>query len=415
MPEVKSTTVSSSRIPVEAWPGIVLIACAAAAMIIVNSPAASWHQGLLKEQLSIGFGDAAIAMELSSWIKNALMAVFFFFAGLELKKELMEGALANRSAAILPVAAAIGGMALPAFLYLAVAGSEFQRGWAIPAATDIAFALGVLALLGSRVPVALKAFLLAVAVIDDLGAILIVATVYTDGLNMTALGWSAAFFAVLMAMNLLGVRKIGVFVLAAIPLWVAMQLSGINPTIAGVLAAATIPLKDSLGGSPLHRAENAMRPYVLFGVMPVFALANAGAPLTGGIADSLGHPVGLGVALGLAVGKPLGIVLMTLLAARLLGAPLPGRWVHVLGVGCIAGIGFTMSLFIGALAFPDPAMAAPVRMGVYLGSLTAAIAGLVILARTLPERTAAAAAADGEDPTRPFIAAEPARTGEARA
>ena len=394
------------RVPVEAWPGIALVASAAVAMILVNSPAAPWHQGLLKQDLVVGFGEAAIAMPLSSWIKNALMAVFFFFAGLELKKELMEGALASRAAALLPVAAALGGIVLPALLYLAFAGTgEFGQGWAIPAATDIAFALGVLALLGPRVPMALKAFLLAVAVIDDLAAILIVATVYTSGLDLVALGWAAAFFAVLVAMNLLGVRKIGVFVLASIPLWIAMQTSGINPTIAGVLAAATIPLRDRHGGSPLHRAEDAMRPYVLFGVMPVFALANAGAELTGGIGETLGHPVGLGIAVGLALGKPLGILAMTLLVARLMGAPLPGRPVHVLGLGFMAGIGFTMSLFIGALAFPDPAMAAPVRMGVYAGSVIAAIAGLVILARTLPARAAPVPAED--DPTRPFIADGP--------
>ena len=393
------------RIPVEAWPGITLIACAIVAMLIVNSAFGPDYQALLYATGVIGLGDATLSMSLAEWIKNALMAIFFFFAGLELKKELLEGELSNPAAAALPLAGAIGGMALPAILFLAIAGPYgYAQGWAIPAATDIAFALGVLALLGPRVPMALKAFLLAVAVIDDLGAILIVATVYSSGLDVTALLWSAGLFAVMVALNRLGVKTIGVYVLAAIPLWVAMQLSGINPTIAGVLAAATIPLHGKDGSSPLHDAEHAMRPYVLFLVMPIFALANAGAVLGGGLVEALAHPVALGIAAGLAIGKPLGITGLTLLAARLLGAKLPGRPIHILGVACIAGIGFTMSLFIGALAFADPTLATPVRMGVYLGSLASAVAGLTILAMSLGRGSAVA---PGEaDPTRPFIAAE---------
>jgi NhaA family Na+:H+ antiporter len=395
------------RVPAESWPGIVLLLSAAAAMVIVNSPLGGDHQALLKQQGVIGVGDAMIAMTVSEWVKGALMGLFFFYAGLELKREMLEGALASPAKAALPMAAAAGGMAMPAIIYLLIAGTNgFAQGWAIPAATDIAFALGVLALLGPRVPAALKAFLLAVAVVDDLGAILIVAFVYTAAINWVALGWVALFFGVMMGLNRLRVANLAVYTLAALPLWAAMQQSGVNPTVAGVLAAVAIPLRDKVGGSPLHDAEHGLRPWVLFGVMPLFALANAGAPLGAGLADAVTHPVALAVAAGLLLGKPVGIVVMTLVFARLLKTPLPGTSGQILGVGFIAGIGFTMSLFIGALAFPDPAMAAPVRMGVYMGSLTAAVLGLVILARSLPR--AAMQLSPEEDPARPFIAPEPA-------
>jgi Na+:H+ antiporter, NhaA family len=391
------------RVPVEAWPGIALIAATTLAMLVVNSDLNTYHQGLLSQKAVIGFGEASISMSLSSWVKNALMAIFFFYAGIELKRELLDGALASLGKAALPLAAALGGMALPALIYLLIAGTGvYKAGWAIPAATDIAFALGVLALLGPRVPATLKAFLLAVAVIDDLGAILIVAFVYTDTISWLALGWAGLFFSVLVAMNLMGIRALGLYALASLPLWAAMQASGINPTVAGVLAAATIPLRDRTGDSPLLHAEHALQPYVLFGIMPIFALANAGAVLGGDLFAALTHPVALGVAGGLALGKPIGIFAMTLLGARLLRTALPGTATQVLGLGCIAGIGFTMSLFIGALAFTDPSVAAPTRMGVYAGSLLAAIAGLVILAATLPKGRGKLALK--EDPTHPFIA-----------
>lgn len=291
-------------------------------------------------------------------------------------------------------------------VYLVFAGADYPSGWAIPAATDIAFALGVLSLLGSRVPVALKAFLLAVAVVDDLGAILIVAFVYTTGIDAGWLVWVGVFALVLAALNLFKVGSTAAYSLAALPVWVAMQNSGVNPTLAGVIAAAFVPLRDRHGGSPLHEAEHGLRPWVLFGVMPVFALANAGVSFAGGFGAALAHPVALGIAFGLAVGKPLGIAACALLAAKLMRAKLPGRPMEILGVGCIAGIGFTMSLFIGALAFADASLEAPVRVGVYAGSLGAAIAGLAILAVALPKRSATAATPQ-TDPTRPFIAEAP--------
>lgn len=391
-------------LPVDAGPGALLVATAMAAVIVVNSPLGPLHAQALATPFTIGPEGAGITMKVSDWVKNALMAIFFFFVGLELKKELLEGQLSDARAAILPVAGAAGGMAAPALIFLALAGpGGFADGWAIPAATDIAFALGVLSLLGSRVPAALKAFLLAVAVVDDLGAILIVAFVYTDQIFVDQLLWAAGVLALLVAMNRLGVSRVGLYVMVGLVLWVFMQNSGVNPTIAGVLIAACVPLKDRRGNSPLHQAEHDLRPWVHFLVMPVFAFANAGVSFTGGVEAAL-HPVSLGAALGLFLGKPIGITALTLLAALALKAQKPGTLIQIVGVSCIAGIGFTMSLFIGALAFDDPALAAPVRIGVYAGSILSAVAGLIILSRVLPR---VEACKPEEDPTHPFIAPEP--------
>ena len=286
-------------------------------------------------------------MKVAYWIKNALMALFFFFVGLELKREMLEGQLSSRKAALLPVMAAAGGMAVPALLYLAFAGrAGFGQGWAIPAATDIAFALGVLSLLGNRVPPALKAFLLAVAVVDDLGAILIVAFFYTEQVFVDYLLIASGVTAVLLALNRLKIASIGVYILVGMVLWVVMYQSGISPTIAGVIVAACVPLRAKDGHSPLHEAEHTFRPWVLFGIMPVFAFANAGISLDGA-SQYLTHPITLGAAFGLAVGKPVGIAVMTYLGAKLMKASKPGNVTQIIGVGCIAGVGFTMSLCIG--------------------------------------------------------------------
>lgn len=392
-------------VPQEAAPGALLVLMAVLAMVVVNSPWGSAYQAVLSSSFSIGPSGGGIEMKVSDWIKNALMALFFFFVGLELKREMLEGQLSNRTAAVLPVLAAAGGMAVPALIYLAFAGSAgFAKGWAIPAATDIAFALGVLSLLGSRVPLGLKAFLLAVAVVDDLGAILIVAFFYTEQVFATPLLLATGVGVVLFAMNRLKVASIGLYVLVGVVLWVLMYQSGISPTIGGVIVAACVPLKARDGHSPLHAAEHDFRPWVLFGIMPVFAFANAGVNLQGA-GQYLTHPITLGAALGLALGKPLGITAMTYLGAMLMKAKKPGTLAHIVGVGCIAGVGFTMSLFVGALAFTDPALATPVRLGVYAGSIASALIGLAILHRTLP-RAARAHPAATEDPTRPFIGAE---------
>ena len=393
-------------LPQEAVPGALLVFIAALAMMVVNSPWGPAYQAVLSTSFSIGPTGGGIEMKVAYWIKNALMALFFFFVGLELKREMLEGQLSNPKAALLPVLAAAGGMAMPALLYLAFAGDAgFGQGWAIPAATDIAFALGVLSLLGNRVPAALKAFLLAVAVVDDLGAILIVAFFYTEQVFVNYLLMATGVAALLWLMNRLKVASIGLYMLVGMGLWAVMYQSGISPTIAGVIVAACMPLKAKDGHSPLHEAEHSFRPWVLFGIMPVFAFANAGISLEGA-GHYLTHPITLGAAFGLAVGKPVGIAVMTYLGAMLMGASKPGNLTQIVGVGCIAGVGFTMSLFVGALAFDDPTLATPVRLGVYAGSIFSALMGLLILAYSLP-KLASATATDAEDQIRPFISAEP--------
>lgn len=393
-------------LPQEAVPGTLLVFIAALAMIVVNSPLRDAYQSVLSTSFSIGPTGGGIEMKVAYWIKNALMALFFFFVGLELKREVLEGQLSNLKAALLPVLAAVGGMAVPALLYLAFAGSAgFGQGWAIPSATDIAFALGVLSLLGNRVPAALKAFLLAVAVVDDLGAILIVAFFYTEQVFVDYLLLAAGVTALLWVMNRLKVASIGLYMLVGMGLWVVMYKSGISPTIGGVIVAACVPLKAKDGHSPLHEAEHSFRPWVLFGIMPVFAFANAGISLDGA-GQYLTHPITLGAAFGLAVGKPVGIAAMTYLGAKLMRAKKPGNLAQIIGVGCIAGVGFTMSLFVGALAFADPTLATPVRLGVYAGSIFSALLGLLILVYALPKR-ARVTLSDAEDQTRPFILVEP--------
>jgi NhaA family Na+:H+ antiporter len=390
---------SSSRlVPVEAWPGIVLLLTSIAAMLIVNSPWAPLHNDLMKTVISLSFGSSAIALTVTEWVKNLLMAIFFFYAGLELKREMKEGTLSSPSRALLPLLAAAGGVVLPALIYLAIADpAGYGHGWAIPAATDIAFALGVLALLGSRVPGPLKAFLLAVAVVDDLAAILIVAFFYSDTLRAEWLLWVLAFYAPMLMLNQLRVGAVGLYILLAVPLWIAMQNSGVNPTIAGVLAALAIPMRDKGGQAVLVHVEHGLRPYVLFGVMPVFALASAGAVIEGDLGAAMGHPVTLGILLGLLVGKPVGITVMTYVGSLVLKAERPGGLGEIVGLGFIAGIGFTMSLFIGKLAFKEPGLETMIKLGVYGGSILSAAIGLALLGAVLRRRTAAETAAEVDE------------------
>lgn len=404
------TTPSSHKVlgflPQEAFPGALLVLIAALAMLVVNSPLGALYQTVLSTPFSIGPTGGGIEMTVAYWIKNALMALFFFFVGLELKRELLEGQLSNPKAAFLPVLAALGGMAAPALLYwVCAAEAGFAKGWAIPAATDIAFALGVLSLLGNRVPVALKAFLLAVAVVDDLGAILIVALFYTEQVLTDYLLIALGIVSLLWIIGRFKLPFIGLYLLVGVGLWTVMYQSGISPTIAGVIVAACIPLRAKDGHSPLHEAEHQFRPWVLFFIMPIFAFANAGLSLNGA-SQYLMHPITLGTALGLAVGKPVGIAIMTYLGATLMKARPPGNLGQIIGVGCIAGVGFTMSLFVGALAFTEPMLATPVRLGVYTGSIFSACLGLIILTLSLP-RAGRIHLFSAEDQTRPFIRAEP--------
>jgi NhaA family Na+:H+ antiporter len=365
-------------------PSIVLLAAAVAALVVANSPLATLYKSVLDAQVGPSFGGFGYTDEVKDWIKNALMAIFFVLVGLEIKAEFREGSLAERSRAILPFLAALGGMVAPAIVYLVIIGFDpaTMRGWAIPCATDIAFAVGVLGLLGRKiVPPALTAFLLAVAVIDDLGAIIIIALFYTDTLNVVALGISFAIIGGLYAMLRMGVTKIWAYLAVGLALWVAILQSGVNPTLAGVITALFVPLKAKDGSSPLHDLAHALKPWVAFLIMPVFAFANAGVPVLGLALADLFRPVTVAIAMGLLIGKPIGIAFAVWLSVKAGIARLPEgvNWTQVVGVGFIAGIGFTMSLFIGALAFETGGLMDQVRLGVLSGSFMAAICGVVVL------------------------------------
>jgi NhaA family Na+:H+ antiporter len=389
----------------------VLLGATLLALVLANSGAAGLYRGTLETMVTFNVGAWQLAGPVKDWIKNALMAVFFLYIGLEIKYEFREGSLSDPRRAILPFAGAAGGMALPAALYLLVAGGDpvFASGWAIPSATDIAFAVGIVGLLGARVPATLKAFLLAVAVIDDVGAILIIALFYTEQVQYWALGLAAAACAVLLALNLAGIRRLAPYLLAGAALWVFLMESGVSATLAGVLLAlfvpltvrhrappATLPTGEGGGHSPLHTLMARLKASVLFLIMPVFALANAGVPLGGIGPDQLGHPVTMGIAIGLFLGKPAGILACVWLVTRSGLARLPdgADWLRLLGIAWIAGIGFTMSLFIGVLAFEAaPALLDQVRLGVLMGSTASALAGVAMVLLARPAATALAAAA----------------------
>ncbi len=376
----------------DAIPGFALIGAAALSFLLSNSAFSEIWKGLLASPVVLMLPGYELASTLKGMVKDALMAVFFLYVGLELKRECVEGPFRNVREAALPALGALGGMAAPALLFLLVAtqiapgaGEAYTRGWAIPTATDIAFAIGVLSLLGSRVPAGLRLFLLALAIADDLGAILVIALFYSGALDIGALATSAAITLALFLLNWRGVKALTPYWLLALLLWGAMAQTGVSPTLAGVLAALAIPMRRSDGRSPLVEAEHALKPYVQLGVMPVFALASAGVSLSGVDAGDLFHPLALGIAAGLVIGKPLGILALTWLGAKMLRQPMPASPMVVLGAAMIAGIGFTMSLFVGALAFPEDALQAPVRFGVLGGSLISACAGLLLLAATLPK------------------------------
>ncbi|GGC16699.1 Na(+)/H(+) antiporter NhaA [Novosphingobium marinum] len=364
--------------------GIVLMVAAAAALVVANSGFFGAYSGLLDTPVSFAAGSlVSIDKPLLLWINDGLMALFFFLIGLEVKREILTGQLRSWQQASLPVFAAIGGMAVPALVFVAINAGEPAniRGCAIPAATDIAFALGLLALLGSRVPVALKALLLAIAIIDDIGAIAIIALFYTENMNLMALALALVPALAMLALNKLGVaRSIPYFIFGAI-LWVLVLKSGVHATLAGVLTALFVPIAAG-DERPLERLEHALHPWVAFLVLPIFAFANAGVSFAGAGAEALFAPLSLGIAAGLVLGKQLGIFGSCWLAVRFGIASLPPQvgWRHVYGLSCLAGIGFTMSLFIGGLAFVDPAQIDAVKMGVLTGSIISALVGLTVLA-----------------------------------
>ena len=365
----------------EATGGMLLIAAAALALIAANSSLAAPYHELL--------GAAAGPLSVHLWINDALMAFFFLLVGLEIKREFLDGSLATWERRRLPLIAAAAGMAVPALVFLLVAGGDpkLARGWAIPAATDIAFAIGVLALLGSRAPASLKLFLTTVAIADDLGAVAIIAFVYTDALNLAALAAAAAIVLALWLLGKAGVTRLSVYLTGAALLWYVVFLSGVHATIAGVLAAAAIPLIKTPGApdsphSPLHRLEHGLSPWVAFMILPLFGFANAGVVLSGPGAGDWFAPLPLAIALGLFAGKQAGIFGAVRLSVRFgwAGRPRGATWLQVYGVALLCGIGFTMSLFIATLAFPGrPALAEEARIGILMGSFLSAVAGYLVL------------------------------------
>ena len=415
----------------ESSSGLLLLTCTAVALVWANSPWRDAYTNLWEIPITVGFGRYGIRESLHHWINDGLMAVFFFLVGLEIKREMLVGELASMRRAALPLAAALGGMLVPALLYVAVNGSgPGARGWGIPMATDIAFALGVLALLGPRIPLTLKIFLTALAIVDDIGAVLVIALFYTADLSVIALLWAGVLFVLLLACNGAGVRHPAPYTLLGVGLWLAFLQSGVHATVAGVLLAFTIPARTRIDANeflvrsrralsrfaaagvaganvltskthqeallalegaaeaaqaPLQKLEDKLHGSVAFGIMPLFALANAGVPLSGG-AQALGNPVGLGIILGLVLGKPLGITLFAWLATKVGVAERPSdtSWGMLHGASWLGGIGFTMSLFIAGLALESAALLTQAKLGILTASLFAGAMGWLLLRRAAP-------------------------------
>lgn len=372
--------------------GIVLIAAAALALLIANSPLADGYFGTLSTKLNVSFGDFAINKSLLLWINDGLMAIFFFLIGLEVKREIISGQLSSWDKASLPLAAAIGGMAIPALIYVGINidSPDSISGWAIPAATDIAFALGILSLLGPRVPVAMKALLLAIAVIDDIGAITVIALFYTSEINVGMLGGGAAMLALLFVLGRLRIASTIPYVLLTVIMWVFVLKSGVHATLAGVTAAMMVPMVARDGSKMLEHMEHGLHKWVAFVIIPIFGFANAGVTLIGLSPADLLQPLPLGIALGLLIGKQVGILGFAFIAVKAGVAKLPDGvgWRKIHGLSLLAAIGFTMSLFIGNLAFTDPAMIDAVKLGVLSGSLIAAFAGFFMIKSALPDEVA---------------------------
>ena len=364
--------------------GIILVIAAAIAMFVANSPLNEIYQGVLHSYV--------LGMSVSHWINDGLMAVFFLLIGLEVKRELLEGALKSKETAIFPAIAAVGGMLAPALIYVLFNSSnpEAVQGWAIPAATDIAFALGIMALLGNRVPVSLKVFLLALAIIDDLGVVVIIALFYSGDLSTLALTVGFIATGVLFMLNNKHVTKLSIYLIVGAILWFAVLKSGVHATLAGVVIGFAIPLKGNKGErSPLKHLEHALHPYVAFAILPIFAFANAGISLEGISISNLTSMLPLGIAMSLLVGKPLGIFLFSWGAVKTGVAKLPEgvNFINIFAVSVLCGIGFTMSIFISSLAF-GPTNAdfdTLARLGILMGSTTAAILGYFLLSISLPK------------------------------
>ena len=409
---------------VEAASGVLLLICAAVAIILANSPAGDWYVNIWKTKVGFAFGGFSMMYSLQHWINDGLMAIFFFVVGLEVKREMVHGELRDPKRAALPVAAAIGGMVVPALIFLALqSGTPAARGWGIPMATDIAFVVGCMAVLGPRVPHIMRVMLLSLAIVDDIGAILVIAVGYTESLNMTALVLAFAGLAVVYALGRMGVRSFGIYVILGTLVWLGFHESGVHATIAGVLLGLLTPAHSYLGEntisqmfqradktlhggewinmqhrsgrvrqftdsvreviSPLEYLEGTLHPWTSFVIMPIFALANAGVAFT--FADFY-KPVSIAVMAGLVIGKPLGILLMSWLAVKLITKSLPEglTWPAMVGGGFLSGIGFTMALFIAGLALEGPDHMTA-KVGILGASLLAAVIGMLVLVRVLPK------------------------------
>ena len=393
---IKNTqkAIDSTRdfLKLESAAGILLMGATVVALIMANIPLAyqayNWFLGL---HLTITIGGLGVDKPLLLWINDALMVFFFMLVGLELKREVVEGQLSRPDQVILPVLAAIGGLILPAAIFWYINGdfASQKNGWAIPTATDIAFALAILGLLGSRVPISLKIFLTTIAIIDDLAAIVIIAIFYSSDLSMISLGLAGLGIVMLFALNRMKVMRLAPYMLTALFIWLCVLKSGVHATLAGVVVAAFIPLKAGDDQSPARHLEHTLHPWVAFAVLPIFAFANAGVSFYGMSMEKVTNGVSLGIILGLFFGKQIGVFGMILLARLLRIAQLPpgATWGQVYGVALLCGIGFTMSLFIGTLAFEhgDFDMLSTVKMGVLIGSAVSAVAGLLVLHLALPK------------------------------
>jgi NhaA family Na+:H+ antiporter len=374
--------------------GIILMISVALAMILANSPLSGLYEGFLNTEVQVRVGALDIDKPLLLWINDGLMALFFLLIGLEVKRELLEGALSTVAKASLPTFGAIGGMLFPALFYLMFNYSDpaTQVGWAIPAATDIAFALGIMALLGNRVPVALKVFLLALAIIDDLGVIVIIALFYSTDLSMLSLIIAAIAIALMVVLNRKGVTSLTPYGLLGFILWVAVLKSGVHATLAGVIIAFCIPLRAKDGTSPSEHLEHSLHPWSTFLILPVFAFANAGLSLANMTFASFAEPITIGIILGLVLGKPIGVLLFSFVAVKLKWAELPPGigWKHIAPVAAMCGVGFTMSVFIASLAFENSPAAFGdfARLGILTGSLLAALLGYFWLDKVLPKKGA---------------------------
>jgi len=368
--------------------GILLLVSAIAAILVENSFLSDSYSKFLHFSINIKIYNFAIEKDLHHWINDGLMAIFFLLVGLEIKRELVQGHLSTREQFSLPAVAAVGGITIPAIIYISLNfGNEVTtNGWAIPTATDIAFALGVVTLLGNRVPISLKVTLVAIAIIDDLMAIIIIAAFYTSDLSINYLIFAAISTSILFVLNNRKINKLSIYIIVGILLWVFVLKSGIHASIAGVLLAQFIPLqsKDSSSPSPLHKLEHSIEPWVNFIILPIFAFSNAGVSFSGMKFNLLWDPVTLGIILGLFFGKQIGVMLFTYLGTILKICKLPSdiSWSQYYGLSLVTGIGFTMSLFIGSLAFIDPEYQTSVRLGVLIASLLAGILGYLTLRLT---------------------------------